>query len=392
MSPIRFRRGESTHLWYRVITVLFAIGGVLASGCLVVNVPSDHVEYPVAGAFSNREEIYWGNIDNNLRNGTAFVQAIGEQSGNRCTGEGHLAQPAANCVGGGGVCHVTCSDGTTLDCEYKLTSCTSGYGVGLDAQKNWFAFAFGPGITRQDRNQLSNTLRQVASSLPQQPSPSTSEATAKPTEKSEVSLGTGFFVSSNGVLVTADHVVQGRKKIAVMDRHGAISDATLLNDDPANDIALLKVRASAKPLRVVPTRGVMVGQQVLTLGYPLPQLQGTEQKATFGHINALSGSADDVRLMQIDVPVQPGNSGGPLLDGDGDVIGVVNSGLEPGATLKIAGTVPQNVNYATKADYLFPLLSHESISVAERSHHERTLELTQIIERVRDSVVLIVAQ
>lgn len=120
-------------------------------------------------------------------------------------------------------------------------------------------------------------------------------------------------------------------------------------------------------------------------------IQGTEQKATFGHVNSLSGLSDDVRLMQIDVPVQPGNSGGPLLDEHGRVIGVVNSILDPAAALKASGSLPQNVNYATKADYLIPLLSHEGIAPKSGSKSAANESPVVIIGHVRDSVVLVLA-
>ena len=94
----------------------------------------------------------------------------------------------------------------------------------------------------------------------------------------------------------------------------------------------------------------------MTLGYPLVHIQGQEQKATFGHVNSLSGSDDDIRFMQIDVPVQPGNSGGPLIAKNGTVVGVVTATLDQINALKVSGALPQNVNYAVKSDYVRPLL------------------------------------
>jgi S1-C subfamily serine protease len=407
--PVRL--GESPSVKVRSATKLalawLALMGVF--GCLVVNTP-DHVQYPVAGTFANRPEIFWGSIDNNLRQGTAFVQAVGEQTGIRCTGEGHLTQQPVNCVGGKGACHVTCDDGTVVDCVYTLSTCTSGYGVGLDANKNWFAFAFGQGINQNSRDVVSATLHKAASALPAPsgaPTQTASQAdntpgveaaqnaesgdSSKSAKTETVSMGTGFFVSREGLLITADHVISERKNILVMTRRGEVLEAVVINDDPANDIALLKVDVVSKPLIVESTVKVAVGQDVMTLGYPAAAIQGTEQKATFGHINALSGVRDDVRLMQIDVPIQPGNSGGPLLDDQGRVIGVVTSMLDQEVALKLTGSLPQNVNYATKADYLIPLLSHEGVLPTSETSRAPSETPAEVVSHVRDSVVLVVS-
>jgi len=92
------------------------------------------------------------------------------------------------------------------------------------------------------------------------------------------------------------------------------------------------------------------------LGYPLITIQGQEQKATFGKVNALSGIQDDIRFLQIDVPIQPSNSGGPLIDRKVRVIGVTNATLDVLNTLKESGSLPQNVNYAVKSDYIILLI------------------------------------
>ncbi len=102
--------------------------------------------------------------------------------------------------------------------------------------------------------------------------------------------------------------------------------------------------------------GLARGEEVLTLGYPLIELQGQGQKATFGRINSISGMQGDIRFIQIDVPIQPGNSGGPLLNKKGDVVGIVTSTINSLSTLMTAGHAPQNVNYAVKSDYALPLI------------------------------------
>ena len=117
----------------------------------------------------------------------------------------------------------------------------------------------------------------------------------------------------------------------------------------------------------------------MTLGYPSPELQGAGQKATFGRVNSPSGPRDDARLAQIDAPVQPGNSGGPLLSTGGEVVGVVT------ATLR--GDF-QNVNYAVKIDYLWPLLVRCGVSPLPSSQ-EGEMGFSEIAESFQDSVVML---
>jgi S1-C subfamily serine protease len=94
-----------------------------------------------------------------------------------------------------------------------------------------------------------------------------------------------------------------------------------------------------------------MGQDVFTVGYPNPGLQGVSAKYTKGTISSLTGFKDDLRLYQVSVPIQPGNSGGPLLDENGNILGVVIAMLNAKKTFEISGSLPQNVNYAVKSLY-----------------------------------------
>src|SRR5208283_1652516 len=113
----------------------------------------------------------------------------------------------------------------------------------------------------------------------------------------------------------------------------------------------LKVRGHFKPLPLDFDQTVAMGDPVFTIGFPNTDVQGTEPKYTDGKISSLSGMEDDPSQYQITVPIQPGNSGGALVAGNGAVVGVVRAKLNDLAVLVVSGSVPQNVNYAVKVKY-----------------------------------------
>ena len=208
------------------------------------------------------------------------------------------------------------------------------------------------------------------------------------------STGTGFFVTSDGVLVTNYHVVDGAKEISIVyPTKKQEYAASILAVDPVNDVAILKVDAKTDPAPLASSCDVAKGSEVLTLGYPLILLEGQEQKATFGRVNALSGPKDDLRLVQIDVPVQPGNSGGPLIDKHGEVIGVVSATLDQLVALRTSGSLPQNVNFAVKIDYILPALrtalKNKLPSIATKT---TDLDTVKIVASRESSVVLVIAK
>ena len=111
---------------------------------------------------------------------------------------------------------------------------------------------------------------------------------------------------------------------------------------------MLKVDGAFQALPVAAQPGVKLGDAVFTIGFPNPDVQGVEPKLTKGEISSLAGIRDNPRYFQISVPVQPGNSGGALVDERGNVVGVVTMRLDDAATYEASGALPQNVNYAVK--------------------------------------------
>ena len=188
-------------------------------------------------------------------------------------------------------------------------------------------------------------------------------APSKPKHESKGS-GSGAVVSSSGHVVTAAHVIKGSTYLEVVTPTGT-HPATVLSVDDANDVALLKVdQVFEAHIPVGRSSGVRLGQSVATIGFPNIGIQGHSPKVTQGMISGENGVQNDIRMWQISVPIQPGNSGGPLLDEHGHLVGVVVASLSLRA-IQITGSVPQNVNYAIKGAYLEPLLNFHKVTVAQ---------------------------
>lgn len=167
--------------------------------------------------------------------------------------------------------------------------------------------------------------------------------------------GSGAIVSISGYVLTAAHVVANGSKISVITTQGR-KTAKVVRLDEANDLAVLKLETGTYPaLPVSGSRRVRLGQAVATIGFPNIGIQGFSPKLTRGEISSLNGIGDDPRSWQISVPVQPGNSGGPLLDENGNLIGVVVAKLGLKAATE-TGDLPQNVGCAVKGTYSLALL------------------------------------
>ncbi len=187
-----------------------------------------------------------------------------------------------------------------------------------------------------------------------QAAPGTQQSAA---EQTQTSGGTGFFVSGNGDMVTSYHVVDGAKKIVVFLPDGTSLPATVVKASAATDLAVLRINRSTPQYLTLGAAGrSKPGDRVFTFGFPVLDLLGAEPKFTDGAISSLSGIGNEAAFAQISVPIQPGNSGGPLVNERGEVVGVIAAAAAIEPFMETAGTLPQNVNWAVRAEYLAPLI------------------------------------
>ncbi len=202
------------------------------------------------------------------------------------------------------------------------------------------------------------------------------------------SSGSGAFISADGLILTSAHVVQGASRIEVVTAAGTL-DATVVKIDATTDVALLKCTGSSfPPLPIAPSKDARAGKTVFTVGFPNIQVQGFDPKLTKGEISSQAGFQDDPTEWQISVPIQPGNSGGPLCDENGNLIGVIEETLNPLTMAKIAGEIPQDVNYAVKSSYILPLLEGVQNLPPPHPATEGT-KFEDVVGNVQKSAVLI---
>ena len=211
--------------------------------------------------------------------------------------------------------------------------------------------------------------------------PADGEITFKEVQKSS---GSGFFLTTNGIIATNAHVVDNAEtlKVQISNEIGNFEySAKVLLVDSKNDVALIKIEdekfqgLSSIPYSLVEKADI--GEKAFTIGYPLNDVMGTNYKVTDGIVSAISGIEDDMRYYQISVPLQPGNSGGPLFNNQGDVIGITTARLNSQAI----GADIENVNYAIKISYL--LILYNMLPNAEKLSTSPTNTKKELQDQVK---------
>lgn len=201
------------------------------------------------------------------------------------------------------------------------------------------------------------------------------------------SSGTGFAVTSDGWILTNAHVVDGCERVDVKGVGTVFSSRV----DAVNDLALIRV-APTKPLAPLTFRRapIRLGEDIVAIGYPLAGLLSDSIKITTGNVNALAGPQNDTRYIQISTPIQPGNSGGPVVDKDGLLIGITSATLSKQVADAI-GITAQNVNFAIRASVAELFLQSQSVTgtSGDRVADQPPLPTADLADKLSPSVYYI---
>ena len=193
--------------------------------------------------------------------------------------------------------------------------------------------------------------------------------------------GTAFLVAPD-LLVTNRHVIQSCAAVDVYTSEGK-RPAQVQATDSAVDLALLRVPGlRGTPVRLRTPRTIRLGETVFVFGFPLSGSLTSGGNFTSGLVSGLRGLHDAPGDIQITAPVQPGNSGGPLLDAAGQVIGVVKAKLDAMKAAKAIGDIPQNVNFAISAPTLVDFLARQRVGFGNGSVNPTTapIDTAQVAE------------
>ena len=208
-------------------------------------------------------------------------------------------------------------------------------------------------------------------------------------------------------MVTSLHVVDKASLITVTTRGEVKRSAQLLAKNEPCDLAVLKVGSRVQHWLPIQrdSRKIKRGSEVLTVGFPRVNLQGFESKVTNGLISSLTGVENNPNFFQISVPIQPGNSGGPLVSREGLVVGVITSKLAVNPSLDTSNLQPENVNYAVRSTCLRDLLKtlpakyrfetkksskFKAGTKGKAKSQGKEMSLVELTERVEKTVALVV--
>ncbi len=329
--------------------LLFLATAALA-GCASVSV------YGVVG---DEEDLYTGSATGYLdRSGTIELK---NARGNRCSGDFVYG---AGLTGRG---LIACDDGQRAAISFTGLSPMSGFGSGTSSSGRPVAFTYG-----LSREQSARYLGFKATG-----------GGAPAAAATRASTGTGFYINRQGHVLTNAHVIAKCRELTVARQGAAPVPASVVKSDAANDLAVLIAAPSPAVAAFRGGRPVRAGEAVVAYGFPMTGTLSSGGVVTNGSISALSGFRDDSRYLQISAPIQGGNSGGPLLDTAGNVVGVITASL--GSRTR---DVPQNVNFALKADVARTFLEASGVPI-ETSGGGRDLSVADIGEKARAFSVLI---
>ncbi len=196
------------------------------------------------------------------------------------------------------------------------------------------------------------------------------------------SSGTGFAVSRSGHIVSNYHVVEGCQRVK-LHHEGKVFPAKVIEFDPQNDLAVLKAEFAPSAILPLSDKQPELLQPIYAAGYPFGRAISTGVKVTRGIVSSLKGIANNFSQIQIDAALQPGNSGGPILDDRGNVVGVAVAKLDLKKTLKNFGVIPENTNFGIKASVVRNILGSQGVTTS--AARTRSISSTKLGKLIADA-------
>ena len=177
----------------------------------------------------------------------------------------------------------------------------------------------------------------------------------------KVASGTGFYVSDAGHIITNHHVIDGCKNMKVHSK-GKVLETINIAEDARNDLALLKISKVPDHVFALSVDSPYSLQEIVVAGFPFGDRVSSTLKFTQGIVSSIAGIGNDYSQIQIDAAIQPGNSGGPILDEYGNVVAVAVAKLSLKKIYKDYGVVPENTNFGVKASAVKNLMEGNGVS------------------------------
>ena len=191
--------------------------------------------------------------------------------------------------------------------------------------------------------------------------------------------GSGFVVSSTGHIITNNHVIDGCNEVKI-HYNGEQYRASIIAKDEYNDLALLKSSFLPKIIFPIKNGNAELLEDIYVSGYPFGEFFNSSVKITKGIVSSLSGFQNNFSNMQIDAALQPGNSGGPVIDHNGNVVGVAVAKLDLSTMIEFFNSVPENINFAIKSSVLLNFLTANGVKTIKASDNK--ISRSDLSERI----------
>lgn len=194
-----------------------------------------------------------------------------------------------------------------------------------------------------------------------------------------IGSGSGFYINNKGYALTNNHVVDiCAQSVAVVD--GKETLFRVIATDKTNDVAVLKTDYKSRNYIKINEDGAKLGENVIAVGYPLAGRLSDSVKITRGIVSSLSGLDNNIGQIQIDAALQPGNSGGPVLNENGELVGIASAGLNKLLMAKEAKYIPENVNFAVASPIVVNILKSKKVKYATPSMFSGSFSNTELAE------------